>query len=366
MDEQPLPPSPEPTPEPVAPTTFTAPQVIMPTEPTASQPVATVTPIAPEAVTTPLPVTENPIVTTATPSGPTIMAGQDASSYKSPTPSRVKILLIAGGSVIVLLLVGVVLYLKVLPQQDASSYTKTIPPLYKQQTADMTSVYQTLDRQVFVSNDSSQATDTSDLSYITNAIQTANASTSALKAKNHLTVLPGTAGMSSLAKADIQYKAMQTYVTDSQNFLSVYKSYVNYVSALNTMSTTQLAPLVADLGTITASAGSQSAILSAVQQTTTQLTCFSTQIKKLTPPTDLQQYNTSLLNDLTGMNSSLTDLSSSLQGNTSVNLDNALGGFQTAINNFYNLLNTNPTASLPTNSALHTDVVALQAENPLQ
>lgn len=230
----------------------------------------------------------------------------------------------------------------------------------------MAAVYQSIGRPVFTSDHSTEASDNQDISYINSALQTATNNTNALKAKDHLTMLPGATWSHSVSSANSEYTAMQQYVTDSQTFLSDYQTLTTYAQQSNRIAKSQLPALLDDFNAFQGSTSSKPAFVAILQKTTARLQSISTQVKALNPSQDVQQYNSDLLNDLSGMNDGLQNLSDALNGNTSVNSLSAAGEFQTSITNFSRLITTNPTAHIQTSSTIHNQITTLQSEHPLQ
>jgi uncharacterized protein YukE len=193
-------------------------------------------------------------------------------------------------------------------------------------------------------------------------------STDALKAKNHLTVLPGTTWLHAVSSANSQYQAMQQYLSDSQAFLTDYKTQAIYTEQIIQVGQVQLPPLLSDFDSIitSAAANNEAEFITAEQQTSTDLQNFTNQVKSLKPSTDMKQFNNELLNDLSSMNSSIQSLQSALQGNMSVNITDSLAVLQSAVDDFVSLLNSNPTANIQTSSMIHDQIIILEGEHPLQ
>lgn len=297
--------------------------------------------------------------------GPVVMYGIN-DSYKVSGSRHLRWGVIAAGISFLTLLVGISLYIWILPTMWANAYLRNTGPLYHQQVAQIVSVYQSIGRPVFTSNNSSPTADSQDLAYIGAIIQSAITNTNALKAKDHLIVLPGTTWLHSVSQANTEYQAMQQYVSDSQTFLQDYKSLVVYAQQIEQIGQVQLPPLLNDFYSVGASTGSKAALIAALQKTTNDLQSFTDQVKGLKPSDDLKQFNEDLLTDLSSMNNGLQGLLSALQSGVGSNVANSLATFQSAINSFSTLLSSNATANLQTTSTIHSQITTLQGERPLQ
>ncbi len=269
------------------------------------------------------------------------------------------------GLLLLVPIAGAFLYLWFLPTSWANSYLKNVQSPYQKQAAQLTTVYQSLGRPVFVGNGNSTS-DQQDFSYISSVLQTATTNTDALMVKDRLTVLPFTTWSHTVSSANTEYQAMQQYVSDSQAFLSDYKTLLIYTEQIFHVGQNQLPPLENDLNKINANVNNQPAFLAALQGTTSDLQNFTNQVKSLQPSADMEQFNSNLLTDLGGMNNSLQTLVSYLQGNTNTELPSAVAEFQTSITDFNTLLNSNPTATIQTNSMIHDQIMTLEGQHPLQ
>jgi hypothetical protein len=292
-----------------------------------------------------------------------VIFGQNT-NYKIPKANRFKMWLIISGIVLFILLIGAALYLWILPTRWANIYINNTKPLYLKQSSQMTTAFKSLGRPVF-NEYTTAATDKQDFAYISSVLTTATNSTNALKAKDHLTVLLGTTWLHKVSSTNTEHQAMQQYVSDSQIFLSDYKELLIYTEQIEQIGQVQLPPLANDFDAIEATTNNP-ALLTALQQTTTDLQNFSDQVKGLKPSPDLTQFNEDLLSDLSGMNSSLQGLVSALQGNISANISDLFAELETSFSNFVDLLNTNPTANIQTNSIINGQITSLEAEHPLQ
>jgi hypothetical protein len=292
-----------------------------------------------------------------------VIFGQN-DNYKTPKENRFKLWFIISGIVFFILLIGAATYLWILPTRWANIYINNTKPLYLKQSSQMTTAFESLGRPVF-NEYTTVATDKQDFAYISNALTIATNSTNTLKAKNHLTVLLGTTWLHKVSTTNTEYQAMQQYVSDSQIFLSDYKELLIYAEQIEQVGQVQLPPLANDFDAIEATTNN-SALLAALQQTTTDLQNFSDQVKGLKPSPDLTQFNEDLLSDLSGMNSSLQGLVSALQGNISANISDLFAELETSFSNFIDLLNTNPTANIQTNSIINGQITSLEAEHPFK
>src|SRR5262249_30882117 len=127
-------------------------------------------------------------------SAPTVQSFGQTADYapamKGAFPKSGIIFLAAGTA---LLLIILLLYFWFLPAHFASQYLDAVKQPYQQQSAQLPVVYDSLHRKVFSSTTTSSASNNKDIAYINGVLRTAQSNTDALKAKNHLTVLPGTA-----------------------------------------------------------------------------------------------------------------------------------------------------------------------------
>ena len=298
----------------------------------------------------------------------TVVVGSQNVNFEDSGSRHLNLWLIFAGAVFLILIIGAALYLWFLPTQWANSYLNSIKPLYQQQASQMTAVFQSTGQSVFTGINTSLANDNQQLSNINSMLDKAISSTAALKTKNHLTVLPGTTWLHAVSSANSQYQAMQQYLSDSQAFLTDYKTLAIYTEQIIQVGQVQLPPLLNDFYSFITIAGAnnETAFIAAEQQTSTDLQNFTNQVKSLKPSTDMQQYNKELLDDLSSMNSSLQSLQSAMQGNMSVNVSDSLAVFQSAVDDFVNLLDSNPTANIQTNSKIHDQITILEGEHPLQ
>jgi hypothetical protein len=301
------------------------------------------------------------------PQNPVVVGGQDVNYDIDSDSHHLNLWLIFAGAVSLILIIGAALYLWFLPTQWANSYLKSIKPLYKQQASQMAVVFQSTGQPVFTGINT-LASDNQELSNINSTLDKTINSTDALKAKNHLTVLPGTTWLHAVSSANSQYQAMQQYLSDSQAFLTDYKTQAIYTEQIIQVGQVQLPPLLSDFDSIitSAAANNEAEFITAEQQTSTDLQNFTNQVKSLKPSTDMKQFNNELLNDLSSMNSSIQSLQSALQGNMSVNITDSLAVLQSAVDDFVSLLNSNPTANIQTSSMIHDQIIILEGEHPLQ
>lgn len=230
----------------------------------------------------------------------------------------------------------------------------------------MQTVYQSLGRPVFTGVNETTATDAQDYSYISSALTTATNNTNTLKAKDHVTILMGTTWLHSVTSASNEYQAMQQYISDSETFLSDYKTLLIYTEQINQVGEIQMPPLLNDFNQIFANDNNPTAFLADLQQTTTDLQNFTNQVKSLKPSVDLVQFNDDLLTDLSGMNNSLQGLTLAFQGNISQNISDLQAELQTATDDFATLANSNPFTDLQTSSTIHNQITTLEGEHPLQ
>jgi len=293
-----------------------------------------------------------------------------AHSYDDPNgkveePKKINpALLITGGAVLILLII-LATYFLVLPSTWSSSYTKSIKPAYDQQADQMVAVYLSINRPVFTSSNSSQATNTQDLAYINGVLETAASNTDNLQAKNKLIVLPATTWLGSVSKANNVYQNMQQYLLDSQNFLTDYQTLTTYVTKIKKIGDSLLPSMQPDINNIDSSENNSANAIVACQKMISDVQKFQTQIKSLTPSPDLKEFNSNLLTDTTGMINGLTGLVVTFQSTPSIQTYESVAEFDASAYGFIQLLQSNPTANIATSSVLYGQILDLQKEKPL-
>jgi hypothetical protein len=263
-------------------------------------------------------------------------------------------------------LLALALYLWILPTIWSSSYTKSVKPLYLQQANQITTVYRSIASPVFSGNNSSAASDAQDLQYIAGIIEIATNNTNALKSKNHLIVLPGSTWLHSVYNADIEYKTMQQYISNSLAFLQNYQSLIIYTQEIQQFAKIQIPKFINDTNAINESMNSKPTYATDLQRATTDLQSFINQVKGLRLPADLQSFNQTLLTDLNEIDSSLSAQESDIKNNNVANFNSQQAIYVSVDKNFTTLLNANPTADIQTNSTIHSQIITLQSEHPLQ
>jgi hypothetical protein len=297
---------------------------------------------------------------------PVVVYGHNENQPKLSGTHRFRWGVIVGGSSGLLLLVAVIMYLYILPTVWSHSYTKAVKPAYEQQVSQMAAVYQSIDRPIFTSSNTTAANDTQDVQYISSIIQTAISNTNVLKTKDHLIVPPGTTWLQSVSLADAEYRAMQQYISDSQAFLEDYKTLLIYVEQIGQIGQTQLPSLADNLNTINKGSSSESTFLADLQNASSNLQSFIDQLKGLKAPADLQEFNQDLRTDLNNMNSALSAQESDIQNNNDTDFQSQRAAYTTAYNNFVTLMSSNPTADIQTNSTIHNQITTLQEQHPIQ
>ena len=292
-----------------------------------------------------------------------IVYGHNEDTAASPHHSNKRLLFVIAG---LFVLATAVIFFYVLPGTWSQAYMKRMQPAYQTQSAQLQTVYASLDRPIFTSNNSSAESDKQDAAYIKGVLQTAEDNTAVLEAKNRLIVLPGTVWVPSVSQANRQYQAMKQYVSDSQTYLRDYTVLLAYAQQFSAISRVQLPLVLKDFAAIGAAAHNKAALLSAMQAANTTLQSFAGQVKSLKPSADMQRFNSSLLVDLIGMNRGLQGLQSAEQGIANADTAGSFGEFQTASKNFNDLLKINPAANLLKRSIILNQITTLEKERPLQ
>ena len=298
-----------------------------------------------------LPTTEGPIV-----------GYNDELARLDSAPKTHKRLWIILGSVLAVLILGSLLYFLILPNNTANSYLKNIKPAYQKQNAQLPQVYDSLSKQVFVS-DSGSTGDDNDLNEVSGLIQTALANTKALEDKNHLSLLPGAKLTKKASEANRSFQSMSQYISDSQDFLNEYKNLVTYIKTLLDSGQPGLEKLENDYNKLGASTNATQ-LISASKTTETDLASLLGVVKNLTPTKDVEDYQGNLLGSLESQYNGIQNLLAALNGDQSINLESTLSSLSNSATRLDTVIGTNPTENLPTSSDLHSKITKLKSEHP--
>lgn len=319
----------------------------------------------PAAAAAPVPTESSQLPTYGAPNGHTGIIAGSVGTTTTAGPRRLR-----GGTVIAGLAGGLLLtcavYFLVLPAVWSSSYVSRIKPAYQKQSSQLTAVFQSLGRPVFTGSNASATSNSQDFQYISGVIQTALTNTASLKASNQLTVLPLTAWQHNVASANSHYQAMRQYVSDSQTFLSDYKTLVIYTEQIGQIAQVQLPSLAKNLDLVNKGSNNLAAFTADLQAASSNLQSFINQLKGLKAPPDMQLFNQTLLTDLTDMNSALSAQQTDIQANDALDFRHQAAVYVSSYKDFVGLLESNPTANIQTSSALHDEITTLQGEHPLR
>lgn len=268
------------------------------------------------------------------------------------------------GSLSVAVIILALLYFWILPSHLDKQYISSLTPVYNKQSTQMFSVYESLGQPTFATNGTTPATDTKDIAYSNMVIKEASSDTSTLKTKNKLIVLPGTQWLGSVNAIDKKYKAVKTYVTNSQAFLADYMTLTTYISQLDSITSTQL-PNVFNALSSNSTAKNLTQLLQNTQNASATLSGLITSLNALHPPTDLKQLNASLIGDLQAVNNDLEGIIGGINSQNSQQISASAAQLEKDFITLSNISNTNVAGLLQNNSLIHSQVVKLEAENPL-
>jgi hypothetical protein len=281
------------------------------------------------------------------------------SSYKTLYLSLVSAL-------IFLIVISGIVYFFIFPSRWDNKYLSSVKTAYNSQSNQMLTVYESLSRPVFASNNSSVASDTKDLAYANSVIKKANSSTSSLSSANHLTVLPGTKILGSVKQTDKKYKAMRQYITDSQNFLTDYQSVSTYMSQFNSIASTQLTPLFDKINSYNIGPNtSTDQLLTISQNSAASIDGIVTSLDGLNPPPDLNNFHTSLVNDLNAWSNDFLGIANGINNNNYQLFVTSANNLDQDANKLIALASSDFAGNFQRDSKIHKEVVKLETENPL-
>lgn len=272
--------------------------------------------------------------------------------------------LIAGLIVLVVILIAAILYFWFLPSRMNSSYLNNINPAYDQQNSQMKQVYDSLNRKIFTTNDSTAASDKADLAYVDSVIKKAKDSTDQLKSQNHLTILPGTKLFGPAKNTDKKYETMQGYINDSQKFLDDFQDVSTYWKQLNNIEDTQL-PEVLNTFNQLANVTTIGQLMSISQSASEKLDKLTTSLNAITPPPDFKQIHESLIADMSSISDDFQEIVSGIKDQNIQQISDAGVKLQKDGNALQELSKTDIAGMFQNSSVIHKEMVKLKSQNPL-
>lgn len=249
--------------------------------------------------------------------------------------------------------------------QADSKYQTNVKAAYGAQSAKMNAAYEAFTKPVFSSNDTTTASDATDIAAINAAIIAAKSETNNLAAKNKLTVLPGTTLLSSVNKTNKEHKNVQKYVNDSNTFLNEFQMLSTYKTEFDKIGNGQLTDFFNSLSNLTNDA-TVAEISTDIQSASTSLNGAIAAMKNLKPSADVQKLNTDVIANLTTLSNDLKSITATLSGTDQQQMADAITKLGTDLTTAQdNIAKDDVTSTLQKNSVVHTQIVSLKAENPL-
>lgn len=259
-------------------------------------------------------------------------------------------------------------YFWMLPAKYADTYLSTVKPAYSDQSGKMKVVYDSFSRSVFSVDDNPPASDKKDLDEVKPMIDAAISSTSTLKSKNHLKVLPGTAWLHKVADTNKKYKAMQQYVTDSGKLLNDYQALTTYISKVDDIQVADNDQLALGLEKAVAVLSDRSLAAADLDAKTAlaALTPIVASFKQLQVPADVKQDQDAGVGAIDGVISALNEIDAGISTGTPNQITSGAAHLQQAFTTLDNLDKTTGQADhLQHDSSIHQQITALQAAKPL-
>jgi hypothetical protein len=266
--------------------------------------------------------------------------------------------------VVLLVMVGSLMF----QRNSDTKYLADIKTPYNIQSAQMKLVYKSFSEPVFSSNNTTTQTDNTEVTFVNSLIKTAKSETYTLNVDNKLTILPYIQWVSSVSNVHKEHSAMQTYINNSNVFLSDYQTLGTYITGFDAIGDNQLnslSNLFQNLSNNSNVSQLYADMYTDSQKATVYLSEAISAVKKLNPPTDLKQNNSQIINDLSELNADLQSLVEGVNNQNTQQFASAGLKLEQDSQTLNNLANANAGMLQKNLKQIHTQILNLEAENPL-